>query len=344
MHRGHVDGGCGCIAPWLVRAAMESAIKPPVSTTESSPSLALFISCDIDIAVAVAVAVVIVVIVVLVVIAAVVAICRRPSACRRPRIRLPPHLNQSRRSCRRRRRRRSRPPASRKQANAMPGHAIPHVRKPSILPQFKLSWPLRPGCGHLPYPPPPARPFSTPPANQPDGNWTLSDWHQSSPELATACISKVLPGGGRGRGSSGERPVSADKQCTSQHGAAQRRTQRAQSTIPTVNPPLHGYTCILPNTSLPRLLRTAATGLNPHGFSWIGRHLELSDRHTHKIESQRTPTEGAVRDPKIKLTISAHPRPSPRVAAATSKPSATIVHLGRRAAGTSAPSASPARS
>ena len=119
----------------------------------------------------------------------------------------------------------------------MPGHAIPHVRKPSILPQFKLSWPLRPGCGHLPYPPPPARPFctpptikhtqrhgrqgarathahthkhnhpppppprifnvtptkATPPANQPDGNWTLSDWHQSSPELATACISKVLP-------------------------------------------------------------------------------------------------------------------------------------------------------
>jgi len=71
MHRGHVEGGCGCIAPWLVRAAMESAIKPPVSTTESSPSLALFISCDIDIAVAVAVAVVIVV---LVVIAAVVAI------------------------------------------------------------------------------------------------------------------------------------------------------------------------------------------------------------------------------------------------------------------------------
>ena len=69
MHRGHVEGGCGCIAPWLVRAAMESAIKPPVSTTESSPSLALFISCDIDIAVAVAV-----VIVVLVVIAAVVAI------------------------------------------------------------------------------------------------------------------------------------------------------------------------------------------------------------------------------------------------------------------------------
>ena len=48
-------------------------------------------------------------------------------------------------------------------------------------------------------PPPPPRIFNvtptkaTPPANQPDGNWTLSDWHQSSPELATACISKVLP-------------------------------------------------------------------------------------------------------------------------------------------------------
>ncbi|KAL3954896.1 hypothetical protein ACCO45_010459 [Purpureocillium lilacinum] len=74
-----------------------------------------------------------------------------------------------------------------------------------------------------------------------------------------------------------------------------------------IHPPARPFCQVIPICSLPRLLRTAATGLNPHGFSWIGRHLELSDRHTHKIESQRTPTEGAVRDPKIKLTISAHP-------------------------------------
>ena len=105
-----------------------------------------------------------------------------------------------------------------------------------------------------PPPPPPnlqCNPNKSHPASQPARR--KLDPLRLAPELPRACdrMHQQSPayGGGRGRGSSGKRLVSADKQCTSQHGAAQRRTQRAQSTIPTVNPPLHGYTCILPNTS-----------------------------------------------------------------------------------------------